>query len=331
MSFAHPIFTSAVAGGTKLAARAAQLIYREVGAAAVSMAAEAAVGLIAETAEQAAAFTIEQIENLSTAAIASLLGVHCPGMEDGPVVEDNDTVNRLLNTIADREGGPAELAEAIETRASEFEFEAETALAVANISLPGGCALGILRSDNDLLSAKRFPEDSGAPRRLRNCIPKSTDGYRVSREPHEWEYCRKSQWGDVLAEVRQWGERVVEAFDDDEIDNIPFEADDVLTISSIRMAVEEDSISFATIDYTFGNFVDAVYMRKGIEQFRRTNRALTGDRFTDLLTLLQQDREQIISNINNNTNWQRQFRELLLLGVQDQSGQHGAVNPNPDN
>ena len=107
----------------------------------------------------------------------------------------------------------------------------------------------------------------------------------------------------------------------------PFALDNVLSVDNIATAIEDETVSFATRDYTFGNFVDAVNMRKGVEQLRRVNRSVTGERFTDLFRLLNVNRDEIVSTINNNFNWGPQFRELLLLGVQPDSIQNGAVNP----
>ena len=174
MSFAHPIFTSAVAGGTRLATRAGQIIFREVGREAVRQASIAVVGLVAETAQQAANFTLETIEQLSTDAIAALMGVHCPGVNDDEVVRNDVVVNRMLNVLAEREGGAADLGEQFRLRARNFQFDDETANNVANISIPQGCAIGILRAENDLVASRKFPDGSSAPRRIRQCVRSST-------------------------------------------------------------------------------------------------------------------------------------------------------------
>jgi len=324
MAFTHPIFTTAVSGGGRLASRAAQVIFRELGNAAVQMAAESVVGLVAETAQQAAAFSLETIESLSTEAMAALMGVHCPGINDDRVIRNDAVVNRMLNVLAERPNGPIELAEQFELRQRNFQFEDEVAQQVSNIHFPGGCALGILRAENDVVASKKFPDGSGAPRRIRQCVRRSTDGQRVSREVHEWEYVRQNQWGDLLAEVRQWGERVVAADEAGE-ELGPFEIPQELgTVFDISDALS-GNVSFATRDYTFGNFVDAVQMRKGIEQLRRVNRAVTGERFTDLFRLLNVSRDETVSTINNSTNWGRQFLELIRLNVQPDSGQSGSI------
>lgn len=324
MSFAHPIFTSAVAGGARLATQAAQIIFREVGRQAVRQASSAVVGLVADTAQNAAEFTLETIEQLSTDAIAALLGVHCPGVNDDEVVRNDEVTNRFLNVLAEREGGAADLGEQFRLRARDFQFDDETATNVANVSIPQGCAIGILRAENDLVATRKFPDGSGAPRRIRQCVRSSTDGQRVSREVHEWEYTRRNQWGDLLAEVRQWGQRALDAAQNGD-DLAEFNLGGALSIESIDNAINANEISFNTRDYTFGNFVDARNMRRGIEQLRRVNRSVTGDRFTDLFRLLNINREEVVATINNNFDWGPQFRELLLLGVREDSLQSGNI------
>jgi len=304
MSFAHPIFTQAVTGGTRLASRAAQIIFREIGNSAVRQAADAVVGLVIETAEEAAEFSVETLQSLSVDA----------------------AVNRILNSVAEKEGGAIQLAEEFENRARAFQFGNDVAMAIAGISFPAGCALGILRSDNDLVASRKFPEGSGAPSRIRQCVRTSTDGQRVSREPHEWEYVRQRQFGDILAEARMWGQRVIDTEEDPDVGDLGDVAlPPGLTLGNIREMIEEDARSFSTNDYTFGNFVDGVNLRRGIEQLRRVNRSVTGERFTELFRLLDVDREFFVTQINNRFNWGLALRDIWRLNVEDGSGQLGSV------
>lgn len=328
MSFAHPIFTQAVTGGTRLASRAAQIIFREIGNSAVRQAADAVVGLVVETAEEAAQFSVEALQALSVEAAAALLGVHCPGVNEDRVVRNDAAVNRILNSVAEKDGGAIQLAEEFENRARAFQFGNDVAMAIAGISFPAGCALGILRSDNDLVASRKFPEGSGAPSRIRQCVRTSTDGQRVSREPHEWEYVRQRQWGDILAEARQWGNRVLQQNDEPDLEGLGDTAlPPGLGIGDVREMLEEDSRSFATADYTFGNFVDGVNLRRGIEQLRRVNRSVTGERFTDLFRLLDVDRDSFVTQINNRFNWGLALRDIWRLGVEPGSGQQGTLEP----
>lgn len=326
-SFLAPIFQAGAGTGLSAAGRAAAgYLFRVVAEQAVIMTVNAGIGIVVEEAERLAEFTTEQLAELAPATLVSFLGINCPGINDDVVMENEEQATRVLNVLAEMDGGDQALASALDELNNEFMFEPETAMAVANISTVAGCALGILRAENDITATRKFPEGSGAPSAIRRCIRSSTDGTRVSREVHEWEYVRQQQWGDVLAEVEQWLRRVVDAGDAAEDLPPDLALPTGVTLELVQAVLDDGIISFAANDYTYGNFVDAARMRRGVEHLRRVRRSVTGARFTSLFRLLGRTRDEVIADINNQTNWGEQFEELLRLRVTPDSGQAGTVS-----
>lgn len=327
-TFLAPIFQNAAGTGLSASGRAAAgYLFRTIGDQAVRMAVDAGIGLVVDTAEDAIALTAQQIEDLAAETLVQFLGISCPGINEDEVVINEAATQRILNGLGEKDRGDTVLADFFNELNEGFQFAIEVATGVANISEVAGCALGVLRAENDLLATRKFPDDSGAPRRVRQCNRTSTDGQRVSREAHEWEYCRQSQFGDVLNEARQWGQRVL----DDDAENGGVESGVLpagLTLEDIRDMIENEERSFAVRDYTYGNFVDMAETRKGIEQLRRANRAVTGPGFTQLFNLLDVSRDETIAQINDAYDWGLVLREILRMNVQQDSLQDGAFGGN---
>ena len=323
-TFLAPIFQNAAGTGLSSAGRAAAgYLFRVVGDQAVRMVVDAGLGLLVDTAEEAAALTAEQLSDFAPESLVRFLGISCPGINEDEVVINRPATERIVNALNEMDRGETVLAEFFDTLNEGFEFAIDLAASIAGISEVGGCALGILRADNDLVATRKFPDGSGAPARIRQCNRASSDGARVSREVHEWEYCRQNQWGDVMAEAQQWGQRVLDAVANGDEPEGNLALPPGLTVQMIADAVQDENISFATSDYTFGNFVDGKLVRRGIEQFRRVNRSVTGARFTDLFNLLGMSRDEVRSQINNSSNWGTTLLGLILLNVSPDSGQDG--------
>ena len=295
----------------------------QVGAEAIERVVSAGISLAADTAQQAISAAANGLSDFSSRQIASWTAVHCPGMNDDSVVVNEPITEMILAELETRDDGAEAMAEEYSQRNSDFTFSPQQQLAILSANRVTGCAIGTLRAENDLLQSDNFTEDRAGPanRNIRNCVSfRSSDGRRVSREPHEYRYCRDSgQIGSVLQAVGTWQRTLVES--NGQGTPLP----DGFPESSVEdFQIAEDlndaNISFDQADYSFGNFVDLKSLRSAIEDLRRIRRSVRIDGASDLLRLAGTDVDSLIVTLLSKRSFRELGRDLLLLDNKANSG-----------
>lgn len=128
---------------------------------------------------------------------------------------------------------------------------------------------------------------------FRRCLRTSTDGTRVSREVHEYDYCVKSgQLQDMITYASRWSGNY-----------------------GTGSTLEDEGLSENAQDYTYGNFVDLHFGRKAIAAIRKVRRSLRRANVKSVLELTNNDIVLLENTLLENINMNDAFEELKALGV----------------
>lgn len=299
---------------------------------AIQAIAGAGIGIVANRISEFTQASPEQIRNMSANALAAAISVNCPGVNDDEVSPDHPAiVQTILDALADMPDGPTAVAERFDTLTDEFQHPVGLGSAIQSGGEAVGCALGELQAENNLFARSSFAEGSAPANFIRRCTTRSSDGSRVSREPHEYRYCRDSgQIGRVLSEARMQWERVF-GHNDAGDPNI-LQPNDSAVQAAYGEIVSTDgtnpfaNISFDQSDYTFGNFVDMVALRSAIERSRKLRRIVGSRNSTQILSLVGLTREQLTASLIDTLDYSELLAELLEQSVQPNSGRGGDVS-----
>lgn len=333
--FAHRLFHT-VRNSAPALRSAGRWLFKTGTEGAVQAIAQAGIGLVVDRVSDFTNRTPEQIRELSSTALASAIGINCPGINDDQVSRDhNAIVQTILDALADNDDGPQAVAERFDNLRDEFSHVAGLGPAIQSGGEIVGCALGELAADNDIVARGAFPEGMAPTNFIRRCNRRSSDGTRVSKEPHEYRYCRDSgQIGRVLNEARMQLERVREFFDvgDGELSSQDQNAFALYSeLANSGSGEPFQGLSFDQADYTFGNFVDMLPLRDAIARSRKVRRIVRSKNSKEILSLVGLTREELIQNLVDNLDYSDLLRSVLAQSVLENSGQVGDVERQTDN
>lgn len=189
------------------------------------------------------------IEQLTTPQIVNRINIVVnPGQADGA------QAIVAMNELAQREGGPAELA--AQAQFKKYAFDAASNAGLATLDAFGNQVL----KDNGVPGAAPVGELNDAARQgIRNATRKPVDRLYCSKEFHEYEYCRKPK---VRFAGRNWFEEVA------------FRASIGLSHTG-----------------TYGTFVDCFQMREAISYVRRVRNVTNGDGATRFANIFNETPE----------------------------------------
>ena len=322
-NFNHPLFTDATLHGNALVPFAARWLTRAVATRLVNNAVDAGLGIVKSQFDAWNEATPEQMAMSSPEALAGALEIHF-NEEENEEVEINDAVtNKVMAELQSRDDGALALANRIKDIEEEFVFHAQLGGQIVSSGRVIGCMLAELQADNSLFKRGNFEGDSKPANFIRRCSTKSSDGKRVSREPHEWAYVRSSgQFGRILRLAVDWAEKI-------DLEQITvadgYDQGYLTQVQEMYSEIDEADISTDQQDYSYGNFVDMVRTRKALERYRKIQATVRSANVRAVLGLLGTTREQFTTLLEDRGEWLDVLEEMVNFRVISGSGRNGTI------
>lgn len=322
MSFAHAIFTVGPFA-SRAAAAAGRFLFQAAAHRAANEVIEATIGFAGDAYDFWAGASEEQIRASSPTAIAESFAVITPSNPQPGTVRDDSLADRLLTAIMSTDDGARVLAEVINDRTRDFTFPELLADRITSSNRVVGCALGELQSENGIFNRNRFEGGSAPANYIRRCFRRSTDPSRVSREPHEYEYCvRSGQFARILRLAVDWAE----GLGNGSISTEPYSTTYVSLVANALSGLRANGASVDGSDYTFGNFVDMPRTRKAIGRYRQVQRIARSANVKRILELLGLTQNNFIQQLEDRGRWLDVLEEMANQRVQSGSQQTGNVD-----
>ena len=322
MPIQHAIFAAGVAFSRTAAGGFAKWFSAQIAQNIAQTAINASIGFVADTYEQWAGATPEQLEAASNDALARALSIHSPGLAEDNSVKDDALANRILNVLQSRSDGAKVLGDIMAERAEEVVMPAQLAAAIPAGGMIVGCTLGEIQASNNLYSPARFGGENRPQNFIRKCGRRSSDGTRISKQPHEYRYMRDSgRWDEIFFLVTQISQA---AYDKRVAGEEPLTEREA-TLADLHEEAFEDvlNISVQGADYTFGNYVDGVQLRKFGEQMRKVRRVVGQAGSKPILELIGLGKEHFIGQALQALDPTEALKEMIRLNVAPGSGQLG--------
>ena len=322
-NFNHPIFTNATLHGEALVPFAARWLTRVIVERLVNNAVDAGLGIVSEQFEVWRDATPEQMGMSSPQALAGALRIHFNEDENETVTIDDSVTNKVMAELQSRDDGALAFADMLGEQEDEFIFNAQLGGQLVSGGRVVGCMLAGLQDENNIFKRGNFEGDSRPANFIRRCSTKSSDGKRVSREPHEWAYVRTSgQWGRIMRLAVDWAEQI----QDGQITTENGYTQEYLNqAANAAAAIENQDISSDQQDYSYGNFVDMVRTRKALERYRKIQQTVRSANVRAVLGMLGTNRNNFTTLLENRGEWLDVLEEMVNFRVIRGSRQTGTI------
>ena len=322
-NFNHPLFTNATLHGEALVPFAARWLTRVIAERLVNSAVDAGLGIVKEQFEAWRDATPEQMGMSSPQALAGALAIHFNEDENESVTIDDSVTNKVMAELQSRDDGALAFADRLKEQEGEFIFNAQLGGQIVSGGRVVGCMLAELQAENNIFKRGNFEGDTRPANFIRRCSTRSSDGKRVSREPHEWAYVRSSgQWGRIMQLALDWGSLVE---DQTITTDDGYSADYLAQVARAVSAIDDQDISSDQQDYTYGNFVDMVRTRKALERYRKIQGTVRSANVRAVLGMLGTTRDNFTTLLENRGQWLDVLEEMVNFRVIRGSRRTGTI------